>query len=120
MDQHTQIYYGGEEDPQLMGNGDFAPGAEFYEEPYGEPFEEYGQEDMEDGFSDHEFDDDDPAYHEDGGNHRFRVAMNVFDTTSILIGVVVILALTALITSMVSWLRADIIHSFGMLQSGIQ
>ncbi len=51
---------------------------------------------------------------------RFRVAMGVFDTVSILVGVVVILALVAMLVSLVSWLRSDILHSALLLQSGLQ
>lgn len=52
--------------------------------------------------------------------HRFRVAMNVFDTVSVLVGVVVVLVLVALLASLFSWLRADVTHTFALLQTRIQ
>ena len=37
---------------------------------------------------------------------RFRVAMGVFDTVSILVGIGVILLLVAMLVSLVGWLRS--------------
>ena len=51
---------------------------------------------------------------------RFKVAMGVFDTVSILVGIGVILLLVAMLVSLVSWLRSDILHSALLLQSGLQ
>ena len=46
--------------------------------------------------------------------------MGVFDTVSIIIGVVVILGLVGLLLSLAGWLRTDILHSALLLQSGLQ
>lgn len=51
---------------------------------------------------------------------RFKVAMGVFDTVSILVGIVVILALVAILMTLINWLRTDILHSALLLQSGLQ
>ena len=51
---------------------------------------------------------------------RFRVAMGVFDTVSILVGIGVILLLVAMLVSLIGWLRSDILHSALLLQSGLQ
>ena len=88
------------------------------EEDYAPPLQEppYEQPPYEEEYSDyHEAMDE--AMDEAG---RFRVAMGVFDTVSILVGVVVILALVAMLVSLVSWLRSDILHSALLLQSGLQ
>ncbi len=76
--------------------------------PYGDPYdEEYS------GY--HEAMDE--AMNQAG---RFKVAMGVFDTVSILVGIGVILLLVAMLVSLVSWLRSDILHSAQLLQSGLQ
>ena len=46
--------------------------------------------------------------------------MGVFDTVSILVGVLVVLILVAMLISLVNWLRSDIMHSMLLLQSGLQ
>ena len=51
---------------------------------------------------------------------RFKVALGVFDSVSILVGIGVILLLVAMLVSLVSWLRSDILHSALLLQSGLQ
>ena len=75
-----------------------------YGDPYDEEYSDY-----------HEAMDE--AMNEAG---RFRVAMGVFDTVSILVGIGVILLLVAMLVSLVSWLRSDILHSALLLQSGLQ
>lgn len=65
----------------------------------------------------------DDAYYENealDSAHRFRVAMNVFDTVSVLVGVVVVLVLVALLVSLFSWLRTDVTHTFALLQTRLQ
>lgn len=87
------------------------PSAPVYEEE--EPSGAYtAQGDYEDDYSDD---------HEelDRGN-RVRTAMNIFNTFSVLGGVVVILVLLAMVFSLYSWLRNDILHSLTLLQGGIQ
>lgn len=75
-----------------------------YGDPYDEEYSDY-----------HEAMDE--AMNEAG---RFRVAMGVFDTMSILVGIGVILLLVAMLVSLVGWLRSDILHSALLLQSGLQ
>lgn len=60
-------------------------------------------------------------YHEEmDSKARFKVAMGVFDTVSILVGVLVILVLVGILIALVNWLRSDIMHSVLLLQSGLQ
>ena len=47
--------------------------------------------------------------------HRFRLAMNVFDLISMLIGLVVILVLTALLFSLINWVQRDISQSLSVI-----
>ncbi len=75
-----------------------------YADPYGEEYSDY-----------HEAMDE--AMNQAG---RFRVAMGVFDTVSILVGIGVILLLVAMLVSLIGWLRSDILHSALLLQSGLQ
>ena len=123
MNQDTQIFYGSEGD-------DFAPDEQLYDDPqmemYADDSNGYYQDDMltddngydvygEDAYEEGEFDD-----LEENDPNRFRVAMSVFDTASIVMGIVVIFALTTLIVSILSWLRTDITHTFVILQSRVQ
>ena len=125
MDDRTRRYEGYEEaEDELPLDQVLEPyQQEAYEQPgpeedYVPPLQEppYEQPPYEEEYSDyHEAMDE--AMDEAG---RFRVAMGVFDTVSILVGVVVILALVAMLVSLVSWLRSDILHSALLLQSGLQ
>ena len=125
MDDRTRRYEGYEEaEDELPLDQVLEPyQQEAYEQPgpeedYAPPLREppYEQPPYEEEYSDyHEAMDE--AMDEAG---RFRVAMGVFDTVSILVGVVVILALVAMLVSLVSWLRSDILHSALLLQSGLQ
>ena len=125
MDDRTRRYEGYEEaEDELRLDQVLEPyQQEAYEQPgleedYAPPLQEppYEQPPYEEEYSDyHEAMDE--AMDEAG---RFRVAMGVFDTVSILVGVVVILALVAMLVSLVSWLRSDILHSALLLQSGLQ
>lgn len=51
---------------------------------------------------------------------QMHTAIGVLNTASILAGVVVILVLVAMLLSLVSWLRGDILHTITLFQSGIQ
>lgn len=51
---------------------------------------------------------------------RFRVAMGIFDMTSILVGIVVILGLVAMLVTLLQWLNNDILHSAVLITSGLQ
>lgn len=93
---------------QQPSYGEQQPPYEEDQPPYGDPYdEEYS------GY--HEAMDE--AMNQAG---RFKVAMGVFDTVSILVGIGVILLLVAMLVSLVSWLRSDILHSALLLQSGLQ
>ena len=118
MDQNNRMFYedrdGAAQDNEMIN-------------PYDDGYEEYeyDYEDMGDASDAYDYAEDEPeedisGYEDEIGDGRFRVAMNVFDMVSVLMGVVVILALTAMLVSIVSWLRTDIIHSFVLLQSRIQ
>ncbi|NLO86254.1 MAG: hypothetical protein GX096_12665, partial [Clostridiales bacterium] len=70
---------------------------------------------------------DDSQYEEYSDYHeemdilgRFKVAMGVFDTISIFMGILVILGLVAILMSLISWLESDIMHSVLLIQSGLQ
>lgn len=127
MDQNTRVFQGAYQDPQGQGNG-FAPTGyeapyEGFEEDYEEhPYEdEYEEEYDEEALPPQGVEEEYSVYHEElDSTHRFRVAMNVFDTASVFAGIVIIFALTALIISLVSWVRTDITHSFVILQNRIQ
>jgi len=51
---------------------------------------------------------------------RFRVAMGIFDISSILVGIVVILGLVAMLVALLQWLNNDILHSALLITSGLQ
>ena len=60
-------------------------------------------------------------YHEElDQEERTRTAIGVFNLVSMLAGVAVILVLVAMLFSLLSWLRTDVVHSITLLQSGIQ
>ena len=114
------------------GNDDFSPDADAYVSGL-DGYEEGGDTQLYSGYGweggDPEEDLDAYGEGNDGyavydaeleGKHRFHIAMHVFDGASLLVGIAVVLALAALIMTMVSWLREDILHSFILLQSGLQ
>ena len=103
-----QPSYGEQQPPYEPAYDAQEPPYEEDQPPYGDPYdEEYS------GY--HEAMDE--AMNQAG---RFKVAMGVFDTVSILVGIGVILLLVAMLVSLVSWLRSDILHSALLLQSGLQ
>ncbi len=121
MDQNTRVFQTGYQEAmpeeEDVENGLYASaGYEEDEEGYEEDYAGY---ELEEGYLPQE--EEYSMFHEElDDQHRFHVAMNVFDTASVLAGVVVILALTALIFSLFSWVKTDITHSFVILQSNIQ
>ncbi|MEG0492997.1 MAG: hypothetical protein RR696_07310 [Clostridia bacterium] len=78
---------------------------------------EYSEEDYDESYIGEEYSDAHEAFEVNG---RFKVAMGVFDTVSILVGVLVIFALVALLLSLLNWLRSDIMHSVLLIQTGLQ
>lgn len=95
---------GGYEDSSPYDNG-----LQYQNENYDQGFEN-------DPYADEEYSDYHEALDREG---RLRTAMGVFNSVSTLVGVVVILVLVGMVISLISWLRADIIHSLALLQSGI-
>ena len=94
-----QPSYGEQQPPYEPAYDAQEPSYEEDQPPYGDPYdEEYS------GY--HEAMDE--ARNQAG---RFKVAMGVFG---------VILLLVAMLVSLVSWLRSDILHSALLLQSGLQ
>ncbi|MEG0995695.1 MAG: hypothetical protein RSB91_06205 [Clostridia bacterium] len=112
MEQHTRFFKrvppAQEEQPMELGDilepdgGEEQPPA--YEDDYLEPPYDAEYTDMR----------------EDESTGHFKVAMGVFDTVSILVGVVVILLLVALLLSLSNWLINDVMHSVMLLQSGLK
>lgn len=85
---------------------DALPPDDFPADPYADP-QPYQEE-----YSD---------YHQElDQEERSRSLFSVFNVISTLAGVVVILLLTAMLFSLASWLRTDILHSITLLQSGLQ
>ncbi len=96
--------------------------------PYGDPspvtdnYADIDNDEYDDDYDDDdEYDDEEysPEDEELDNEHRFRAAMNVFDAASIAIGVVVILALTGLLISLVSWVHSDVSSFIALFQSRI-
>lgn len=69
-----------------------------------------------DGYEEEYSDEHEAADHES----RFRIAMGMFDLISIFVGILVILALVAMLFTLFDWLRSDIQHSALLIQSGLQ
>ena len=89
-----------------------------YNDPYEEPYADAPADEANEPYA---VDDDYSAYNEELDNsHRFHIAMNVFDTISVIAGVAIALILVALLAGLISWLRTDITHSFTLLQSQIK
>ena len=76
---------------------------------YSEEYGDYAYEDSE------EYDDDlDKELHSE---HNFRIAMNVFDLISMLVGLGVILVLAALLFGLFNWVQRDISQSLSVITS---
>ena len=86
-------------------------------ESSGEYADEYPQEEYYEPYDEADYSDDHEALDREG---KVRAAMGVFNSISILAGVVIILILLAMLVSLGSWLRRDILHSLALLQGGIQ
>ena len=121
MEDRTRRYQPAEEDAVQLDDV-LEPYAEeeypLYEEQkaYDEPaYDEYNY--AGDPYYEEEYSDD---HEELDRENKVRTAMNVFNTFSVLAGVVVILVMVAMLASLFSWLRSDILHSLALLQGGIQ
>ena len=74
--------------------------------------DEYGEYDDYDAYDDeYDYDLDDEL----GSEHKFRIAMNVFDLISMLVGLAVILVLAALLFSLFNWVQRDIAQSLSVI-----
>lgn len=62
---------------------------------------------------------DEDEIDEADSEQRFHVAMGVFNFISVLAGVVVILMMVALLISLFTWLRSDMMDSFKLLTQGL-
>jgi len=87
-----------------------------YAEPYNgdddENYDDYGDNDDYDDYGDYE---DDNLDRELDSEHNFRIAMNVFNLIALLIGLGVILVLTALLFSLFNWVQRDISQSLSVI-----
>lgn len=116
MDDQTRRYEPQEDALELGDVLEPYETQEGYDEPYSDAYyDEMYTEDAA-GYTD-EYSDEHEAADTEG---RFKVAMGVFDTVSILVGIVAILALVAILMTLINWLRTDILHSALLLQSGLQ
>ncbi len=74
-------------------------------------------------FDDYEDDEDYETYDDSdldkelSGEHNFRIAMNVFDLISMLVGLAVILLIAGLLFSLFNWVQRDIAQSLSVLTS---
>lgn len=107
LDQVLEPY---EED--LYSDRGTQEGYDAYDEPAYEDYDYAGDPAYEEEYSD--------DHEEMDRENKVRTAMGVFNTLSVLVGVVVILILVAMLASLFSWLRGDILHSLALLQGGIQ
>lgn len=57
----------------------------------------------------------DPLDEELEQEHNFRIAMNVFDLISMLVGLAVVLGLVALLFGLVNWLQRDVSQTLSVL-----
>lgn len=69
-------------------------------------YEEYGEYDDYDDYDlDEELD----------SEHHYRIAMSVFDLVSMLVGLAVILVLTALLLGLFNWVQRDVAQSLSVI-----
>lgn len=91
-----------------QSNGYTDPDTDDAYDTYNE-YTEYGDYDGYDGEEDSELDE------ELDSEHNFRIAMNVFDLISILVGLAVILVLAGLLFSLFNWVQRDIAQSLSVI-----
>ncbi len=72
-------------------------------------YEEYEDYDAYDEYDDYDLDD------ELSSENSFRIAMSVFNLISMLIGLAVILVLTALLFSLFNWVQRDLSQSLSVI-----
>ncbi|HPF86930.1 MAG TPA: hypothetical protein PK537_02615 [Candidatus Limiplasma sp.] len=84
-------------------------------EPYnGDGYGDYEDYDDYDDYDDYEDYEDSDLDQELDSEHHFRIAMNVFDLISTLVGLAVILLLTGLLFSLIHWVQRDIAESLSV------
>lgn len=113
MQDETRIYEPVPEEEELALDEVLEP-YENVQEPEYSHYDGKADYGYDDGYEDEEPDED--AVHAE----NMRTAAGVFNTISILVGVVVILALVAMLLSLFTWLWNDVTHSLTLLQGGIQ
>jgi len=70
-----------------------------------------------------DYDDDYDDYNLDeelDSEHNFRIAMNVFDLISILVGLAIILVLAGLLFSLFNWVQRDLSQSLSVITAPFQ
>ena len=88
-----------------------APYADVYNGGY-ETYEDAGAYEEDADYDDYE---ESPLDEELGREHNFRIAMNVFDLISMLVGLAVILVLAALLFGLFNWVQRDISQSLSVI-----
>jgi hypothetical protein len=89
-----------------------------YTDVYGGGYETYEDADAYEEDEDYgDYDDyEESALDEElGREHNFRIAMSVFDLISMLVGLAVILVLTALLFGLFNWVQRDISQSLSVI-----
>ena len=95
-------------DDQSYAADNWGENAEYtdgYDDEYGE-YDEYDEYD-----DDYDYDLDEEL----GSEHKFRIAMNVFDLIRMLVGLGVILVLAALLFGLFNWVQRDIAQSLSVI-----
>ena len=90
-------------DDQSYSQNNWDENAEYTDLYNGDGYEPY------DEYEDYDIDE------ELNSEHNFRIAMNVFDLISILVGLAVILVLTALLFSLFNWVVRDFSQSLTVI-----
>ncbi|MBN1778191.1 MAG: hypothetical protein JW811_08730 [Clostridiales bacterium] len=70
---------------------------------------EYEEYDEHEDYADYDLDE------ELDSEHKFRIAMSVFDLVSMLVGIAVILMLTALLFGLFNWVQRDLSQSLSVI-----
>ena len=109
MDEPEYVHYQDKAAYAGEASGEYAEYAKYADE--------YPQEEYYDPYDEADYSDDHEVLDRES---KVRAAMGVFNSISILAGVVIILILLAMLVSLASWLRRDILHSLALLQGGIQ
>ena len=86
-----------------------------YSQPAWDENGEYADEyESEDDSAEEDYGDD-PLDEELDQEHNFRIAMNVFDLISMLVGLAVVLGLAALLFGLINWVQHDVSQTLSVL-----